>query len=40
MAEKKPKTIEELIKIKGISSGKANKYGTPFLKLINEYEED
>ncbi|MGE5424672.1 MAG: HRDC domain-containing protein, partial [Syntrophothermus sp.] len=35
-----PITIEELKQITGVGSGKATKYGKPFLELIKEYVEE
>ncbi len=37
MAEKKPKTIEELLEIKFVTKSKATKYGKKFLELIKDY---
>lgn len=35
-----PVTIEELRQISGVGSGKAMKFGTPFIELIKKYVED
>ncbi|KQR67554.1 DNA helicase RecQ [Pedobacter sp. Leaf176] len=35
-----PITIEELRQISGVGSGKAMKFGTPFIELIKKYVED
>ncbi len=35
-----PITIEELTNIQGVGSGKAARYGTPFVELIKNYVED
>jgi ATP-dependent DNA helicase RecQ len=35
-----PITIEELTKISGVGSGKAAKYGKPFIELIKKHVED
>ncbi len=40
MALKYPVTMEEMITIYGVGEGKAKKYGTPFLELINSYVEE
>lgn len=40
MAIQYPITVEELKQITGVGSGKALKYGTPFLDLIKEYVEE
>jgi ATP-dependent DNA helicase RecQ len=40
MALKYPISIEELSNIHGVGEGKAKKYGTPFVALINRYVED
>ncbi|MBI3235528.1 MAG: DNA helicase RecQ [Bacteroidetes bacterium] len=40
MAIKYPITNEELLNIQGVSSGKAMKYGKPFLELIEKYVDD
>lgn len=40
MAIQYPITIEELIQITGVGTGKAQKYGDPFIKLIAEYVEE
>lgn len=40
MATQYPGTMEALSNISGVSMGKAQKYGRPFLDLINEYVED
>jgi ATP-dependent DNA helicase RecQ len=34
-----PLTEDELLRISGVGSGKARKFGKPFLKLIDEYVE-
>lgn len=40
MAIKYPITVDELSKISGISGSKAQKYGRPFMELIQQYVED
>ena len=40
MALKFPITIEELKNVNGVGEGKALKFGTPFLKLIENYVEE
>ncbi len=40
MATSYPITMEEMIKISGVSQGKAVKYGKPFIELIKKYVED
>ncbi|WP_338377943.1 DNA helicase RecQ [uncultured Flavobacterium sp.] len=40
MALKYPISIEELSNIHGVGEGKAKKYGSPFVSLINRYVED
>jgi ATP-dependent DNA helicase RecQ len=40
MATLYPITLEELTKISGVSSGKATKYGKPFVELIARYVEE
>ena len=40
MAFRYPITIEELHDITGVGTGKARKYGQPFLELIQEYVEE
>ncbi|HPE86280.1 MAG TPA: DNA helicase RecQ [Bacteroidales bacterium] len=40
MAIQYPITNEELLNITGVGTGKANKYGKPFLELIKTYVED
>jgi ATP-dependent DNA helicase RecQ len=40
MALKYPITIDELINIHGVGEGKAKKYGSSFVELINRYVED
>ena len=40
MAIQYPVTVEELKQITGVGSGKALKYGNPFLDLIKEYVEE
>ena len=40
MALKYPISQSELLNIHGVGEGKARKYGTPFLKLIEKYVED
>ncbi|MCX8483433.1 MAG: RecQ family ATP-dependent DNA helicase [Crocinitomicaceae bacterium] len=40
MALKYPITQDELINIHGVGEGKAKKYGTPFVALINRYVEE
>jgi ATP-dependent DNA helicase RecQ len=40
MATKYPITLEELATINGVSKGKAEKYGKPFIALIRQYVEE
>ncbi len=40
MATMYPTTMEELVKCQGVSKGKAEKFGKPFIKLIARYVED
>ncbi|MEI6880067.1 MAG: HRDC domain-containing protein, partial [Bacteroidota bacterium] len=40
MAMKYPITNDELLNIQGVSTGKAQKYGKPFLELIEKYVDD
>ncbi len=40
MALKYPVNVEELLNIHGVGEGKAKKYGTPFLQLIQQYVEE
>jgi ATP-dependent DNA helicase RecQ len=40
MATAYPITIDELSNISGVSKGKAERYGKPFLKLIEQYVEE
>lgn len=40
MATQYPITMEELANITGVSKGKANKYGKPFVAMIAQYVED
>jgi len=40
MATTYPTTKEALANVNGIGMGKVNKFGTPFLELINKYVED
>lgn len=40
MASFYPTTIEELTRINGVGTGKANKFGKPFVETINQYVED
>ncbi len=40
MATMYPTTLEELAKCQGVSKGKAEKFGRPFVKLIAKYVED
>lgn len=40
MATMYPITVEEMANINGISVGKANRYGKPFLEMIKAYVED
>ncbi|MFN5458962.1 MAG: DNA helicase RecQ [Bacteroidota bacterium] len=40
MAIQYPVTIDELTKITGVGSGKATKYGKPFVELIKKYVEE
>ena len=35
-----PTTLEELEKCQGVSKGKANKFGRPFVELIKKYVEE
>jgi ATP-dependent DNA helicase RecQ len=40
MATMYPTTLDELVKCQGVSKGKADKFGKPFVKLIAQYVED
>lgn len=40
MATQYPITIDELTGVSGVSPGKANRYGAPFLALIKDYVEE
>jgi ATP-dependent DNA helicase RecQ len=40
MAIQYPITHDELLQITGVGAGKAQKYGNPFLELINQYVEE
>jgi ATP-dependent DNA helicase RecQ len=40
MAIQYPITMEEMVKISGVGSGKAAKYGKPFIDLIKKYVEE
>jgi len=40
MAIQYPITLEEMTKISGVGSGKASKYGKPFIELIKKYVEE
>ena len=40
MATHFPFTPDELLRISGVGSGKAKKYGKPFLDLIRQYVEE
>ena len=40
IATKYPVTIDEMTKVQGISSGKATKFGKPFIALIAKYVEE
>lgn len=40
MATQYPCTLEELTKIQGVSKGKADRYGKPFVEMIKKYVED
>jgi len=40
MATMYPTTLEELEKCQGVSKGKANKFGKPFVELIKKYVEE
>lgn len=40
MATYYPTNMEEMLKISGVSQGKANRYGKPFIELIKEYVEE
>ena len=40
MATQYPVTIDEMTKVQGISSGKATKFGKPFIALIAKYVEE
>ena len=40
MCLKYPITLLELVNINGVGEGKANKYGKPFVKLIDEYVKE
>lgn len=40
MAIQYPITMEEMVKISGVGSGKASKYGKPFIELIKKHVEE
>ena len=40
MATYYPTNMEDMLKISGVSQGKANRYGKPFIELIREYVEE
>ena len=40
MASKYPTTIDELAKITGVNKGKANKFGKPYIELIEKYVKE
>jgi ATP-dependent DNA helicase RecQ len=40
MATQYPITMDELSKVSGVSAGKAQKYGKPFIELIGKYVEE
>jgi ATP-dependent DNA helicase RecQ len=40
MATQYPLSMEDMIKVSGVSLGKAQRYAAPFLKLIHEYVEE
>lgn len=40
MATQYPVTLEDMIKVQGVSKGKAKRYGKPFLALIANYVEE
>jgi len=40
MATMYPTTMDEIVKISGVSKGKADKYGKQFIELINDYVEE
>ena len=40
MATMYPTTLDELVKCQGVSKGKADKFGKPFVKLIAKYVDD
>jgi len=40
MATQYPTTLDELSRIMGVSKGKANKYGKPFVEMIAAYVEE
>lgn len=40
MATRFPITIDDLCKISGVSKGKAERYGEPFLDFIRKYVEE
>ena len=40
MATRYPITMEELVNISGVGQGKAQKFGRPFIELINKYVEE
>lgn len=40
MATQYPITMDDMTKISGVSIGKANRYGKPFVQLIKEYVEE
>jgi ATP-dependent DNA helicase RecQ len=40
MATQYPITLDDMIKVQGVSKGKAKRYGKPFLSLIEHYVEE
>ena len=40
MAEKAPRSMEELLEISGVGDKKAARYGEAFLRVIREYEQE
>ncbi len=40
MAEKAPRSMEELLEVSGVGDKKAARYGKAFLQAIEEYKND
>ena len=40
MAEKSPRSMEELLEVSGVGDKKAARYGKAFLRAIEEYEDE